>query len=134
MNLGYDIAGALPEFQSQARSRFTETFTFFTAAEGIDPVTLRPTYVETILAANIAGRIKFSNTQGNDVESGGQFPVVGRREVHVAVGSVSASPGVFVRVTASTADAGLVGRVLRVVDRSAGGQVSAWRYPVEEVS
>jgi hypothetical protein len=129
------LHGALGMGRRQAEARFTETFTFFTTEEGeADPVTFEPTIIETPVATEIPGRFKVSNTQGRDVESGAQYPVVGRREVHVAVGAVDVLPGVFVRVTASTADEGLVGRVVRVADRPASGQVTAWRYPVEEVS
>ena len=128
------ITGALGMGRAQAEARFTETFDFFTAVEGIDPVTLEPTSVETPLTAGIAGRLKFTNTQGNEAESAGQYPVIGRREVHVGVGTVLALPGTLVRCIASTADVGLVGRVFRVADRPAGGQVTAYRYPVTEVS
>jgi hypothetical protein len=135
VNLGYDIAQNLPFLRAQAESRFTETFDFFTSVEGEpDPDTFEPTTVETIVAADVAGRFKSANTQGQDVESGVQFPVLGRREVHVAVGAVEVVPDMFVRCTASTVDAGLVGRVFRVAERPSSGQVTAWRIPVEEVS
>jgi hypothetical protein len=154
VNLGYDLGFALPLLRAQAESRFTEVFTFFTQEEGpVNPETFEPTVVETIVGADIPGRFKSVNTQGRDVESGGQYPVVGRREVHVAVGAVAltvpapalvpgaelapgvgAMPDVFVRCIASTVDAGLVGRVFRVSERPSSGQVTAWRYPVEEVS
>lgn len=129
------LTGALAAGRRQAEARFTETFTFYTSAEGdADPVTLDPTTVETVIASGIAGRLKFTTTEGLNPEVAGQYPVLGRREVHVAVGSVNVSPGVFARVTASTADAGLVGRVCRLAERPAGGQVTSWRYPAIEVS
>ena len=154
VNLGYDIAQNLPFLRAQAVSRFTETFTFFTVEDGPpDPDTFEPTVVETVAGADVPGRFKSANTQGRDVESGGQYPVVGRREVHVAVGAVAltvpggdlvpgaelspgvgAMPDVFVRCVASTVDAGLVGRVFRVSERPSSGQVTSWRFPVEEVS
>lgn len=115
-----------------AEARFTESLRFFTMVEGTDPETLEPTTVETVIGT-VPGRVKVTAVQGRDAESGGQYPVVSHREVHVAVGAVEAVPGVFVRVVSSSVDAGLVGRVFRVADRPSMGQVTAWRYPVEEV-
>ncbi|MDR7189778.1 hypothetical protein J2Y46_002604 [Microbacterium sp. BE35] len=128
------IAGTLGLGRNWAQARFTETFTFYTESESTDPVTLNPTTVETVVASGVAGRLKFTNTDGRDVESGGQFPIVSRREIHVGVGTVSAAPGVLVRCTTSTVDPSLVGRVFRVSDRPQAGQTTAHRFPVEEVS
>ena len=134
MSLGYDVAAQLPYLRSQAESRFTETLTFFTAEESTDPITLDPVTVETPVATGKPGRVKYTGTQGQDVEAGGQYPVITRPEVHVAVGSVDVAPNVFVRVTGSTADAGLIGSVFRISEPCPKGQVTAWRYPAEEVS
>jgi hypothetical protein len=120
--------------RAQAEARFTETFTFFTEEESTDPVSLEPTTVETVVSAGVEGRVKNATTEGRDVESGGQFPVLSKLEVHVAVGSVDVADGVHVRVTASTVDDGLVGAVYRVSEPPAKGQVTAWRYPVTQVS
>lgn len=114
-----------------AEARFTESLRFFTVVEGTDPETLEPTMVESVIGT-VPGRVKVTAVQGRDAESAGQYPVVSHREVHVAVGAVEAVPGVFVRVVSSSVDAGLVGRVFRVSDRPSMGQVTAWRYPVEE--
>lgn len=134
MSLGSDIAATLPFLREQAASRFTETFDFFTEADGTDPVTLRPIIVEAAVTSGVAGRMRFTDTQGEDAESGGQFPVKARQEVHVGVGAVVALPGVMVRIVGSTADPSLVGRRFRISDRAQGGQVTAARYPVEEVT
>jgi hypothetical protein len=135
MNLGYELAQALPLLRAQAVSRFTETFAFFMTEEGpVDPETFEPTVIETPVATGVAGRVKMAAVQGQDVESGGQYPVVTRLEVHVAVGAVEANPGVFVRVTGSTADASLVGRVFMISEPPSAGQVTAARWPVREVS
>lgn len=135
MNLGYDIGGMLPGLRAQAESRFTETFTFFAATDGgLPDENGNPTQTETVLHSGVAGRVKYTGTQGQDVESGGQYPVVTKPEVHVAVGSVDVPVGVFVRVTGSSVDAGLVGSVFRISEPCTKGQVTAWRYPAEEVS
>lgn len=134
MSLGYDISGALPDLRRQAESRFTEVFDFFTSVEGAPETgSFEPVRTETPVRSGVRGRLKFTNTMGRDIEAASQFPVIQRLEVHVAVGSVDVRPGVFVRVRSSDADTGLVGRVFRVAERSTAGQVTAWRYPVEDV-
>lgn len=121
--------------RGSAATRFTETLTFFTESDGGMPdENGNPTNAETVLHAGVRGRVKHTRTQGQDVESGGQYPVVTKPEVHVAVGSVDVPVGVFVRVTGSSVDAGLVGSVFRVSEPCTKGQVTAWRYPAEEVS
>lgn len=117
-----------------AAQRFTETVTFFTVARGEDPVTLQPVDVETVVVAGVPARVKVTSSVASDRELAGQAPAVMQREVHVPVGSVTVGPSVMVRVTASTADPGMVGRVFRTGMRSGVGQVTVWRYPVEEVS
>jgi hypothetical protein len=102
--------------------------------ETTDPLTFVTTTVESIVAGAVKARVKFTAAQGQDVESGGQHPVVQRVEVHVPVGTVPMAPGVFARVSGSLVDVGLVGRVFRVAERPPGGQVTAYRIPVEEVS
>lgn len=127
------LSGALGMGRAQAEARMTDTVEFFTTALVQVPGTLQTIPVETSQGSTV-GRVKYLVSQGRDVESGAQFPVVQRVEVHVPVGSVDVLPGVFVRVTASTADASLVGRVFRVAERPQAGQTTAWRYAVEETT
>lgn len=117
-----------------AAMRHTETFDFYTVARGEDPDTLQPIDVETIVAAGVKGRLKITSSVVSEKDIAGQAPAVMQREVHVPVGSVAVGPSVFVRVVASASDPGSVGRVFRTGMRSGVGQVTVWRYPVEEVS
>lgn len=128
------VLSALSMGRRMTAQRFTETVTFFTAVKGMDPVTLQPVDVETVVAADIPARLKITSSVVSEKDIAGQAPAVMQREIHVPVGSVSVGPSVYVRVTASTADAGSVGRVFRTGMRSGVGQVTVWRYPVEEVS
>lgn len=130
MNL---VARALAMGRQKSAARMTETFDFFTVTEGEDDVTLQPIRVETVLGSTV-GRLKVSSSVVSEREIAGQAPAVTQREVHVPVGSVDVGPSVFVRVTASASDPGAVGRVFRTQMRSGVGQVTVWRYPVEEVS
>lgn len=117
-----------------AAVRFTETVEFFTVVRGEDPVTLQPVDVETVVTSGVPARVKITSSVVSDRQIAGQAPSVMQREVHVPVGSVVVGPSVFVRVTASRSDPGMVGRVFRTGMRSGVGQVTVWRYPVEEVS
>lgn len=128
------VLSALALGRRMAAQRFTETVDFFTMARTDDPTTLQPVDVETVLHAGVPARLKVSSSVVSDKRVAGQAPATMQRELHVPVGSVSVGASVFVRVTASTADPGAVGRVFRTGMRSGVGQVTVWRYPVEEVS
>jgi hypothetical protein len=127
------IADALTYGRSMAEARMTETLQFFTVALVFDEDTKDDVETETNVGATTPGRVKFTQSQGRDVEAGAQHPVVQRLEVHVPTGSRDVAVGTHVRVTASTADSLLVGNVYRVSERPAAGQTTAWRYAVEYV-
>lgn len=133
MTLGSDISSALPFLRGQAESRMTESVDFFTVETVDDPVTLQPVEVETIVGSSV-GRVRSAARDARDVEVAGQEPVVSKQTLSVPVGSVKVGPSVNVRVTASSSDSGLVGSVYRTRDFPAMGQVTAWRYEIEQVS
>lgn len=134
MTLGGDIAAALPGLRAEAESRMSETVVFFTESDGIDNETLQPERVETVIAEDVPARLRSAAREPRDVEVGGQSPVVSKLTLSVPFGSVRVGPSVSVRVTASTADPGLVGVRVLTLDFPTMGQVTAWRYPVEQVS
>ena len=117
-----------------AEGRMTEVFDFYTVHRGEDPDTLQPIDVETVIAAGVKGRLKITSSSVSEKDIAGQSPAVMQREVHVPLGAVNVGPSVFVRVVSSASDPSIVGRVFRTGMRSAGGQVTAARYPVEEAS
>lgn len=131
MNLGVGLAARLPAFRGQAESRFTETLTAFTVALDDDT----GTETETVLYSGVAGRLKFPTLTVREREQGAQTPAVQDVQVHVSVGATPlVVVNTFWRVTASTVDPALVGRVFRTKGSPQQGQVTAHRYPVEEVS
>lgn len=134
MTLGADIAAELVAMRASAESRMTETVTFFTVEPGYDPVTLKATNVETVVAEGIPGRVKPAKREGTDVKIGGQTPVVAQTVLSVPVGSHRTAPSEWVRITASTSDDALVGTTYRVADYPTLGQVTAWRCPIEQTS
>lgn len=120
----------------RVESRFTETFTFFSEAFGEIPVgATDPEIVETVIHTAVPGRIKFPSLTVSDRESAGQLVAVQSPEVHVAVGSTpDVKPDHFARCTASTVDASLVGRKVRITGWPQSGQTTSHRWPVEVVS
>lgn len=128
------LQGALGMGRRQKESRFTETLEAFTVAsvEGEDGVFAD---VETSLYTGVPGQVKYPTFTVSERPQGGQVPAVQDIEIHVAVG---ATPNVAVntrwRVTASTVDVSLVGRVYRTKGEAQSGQVTAHRYPVERVT
>lgn len=113
---------------------FTETLTFYRVEAGVIPDgQIDPVDVEIIIHADISGQVKFHTVQVSDREQAGQLIGVQQLTVKVAVGSTpNVREGHFCRVTASTADVSLVGRVFRIAGWPQGGQTTSHRYPVEE--
>lgn len=129
------LAGALRAGRAQAESRFTETLTFYTSTVTQNPDTLIDTVTETAIHAAIPGRIKYPTSTVSESSAVGQVFAAQDVQAHVAVGSATnVRADHFCRVTASTVDPGLVGRVYRVKGSAQSGQVTAHRFPVEEVS
>lgn len=120
--------------RDMAESRMSERVDFFTESDEIDEVTLQPVRVETVIASGVPARVRSANRDSRDVDTAGQSPAVSQLTLSVPIGSVKVGPSVFIRVVSSSADAGLVGSRYRTKDYPALGQVSAWRYPVEQVS
>lgn len=135
VRLRTDQLTALAAARADAVSRFTETFTAFTTELVLDPNTGAHTDVETPIYTGVAGSIKFPTMTVSEPEQAGQVPAVQDVEVHVAVGATpNAAVGVSWRITGSTVDTSLIGRVFRTKGLPQAGFVSAHRYPVEVVS
>lgn len=111
-----------------------ERVTFFTESKAEDPETLQPIKVETVIRAGVPARLKLTGRSARDVAIAGQEPVASPLELHIPSGSVDVGPSVFIRVTSSATDPGLVGARYRTTDFPTKGQTTAWRYPVEQVS
>ena len=134
MSLGSDTLTALRLLRREAESRFTETFTF-TRGASINDANGVPTNTEAVIYAGVKGRIKFTSQVVSDRQHGGQLVAVQQRRVDVGVGATpEVREGDFATITASDIDPGLVGRRVRVDGLPDSGQVTAWRYPVTEVS
>ena len=128
------LGGVLGAGRAQAEARFTETFKTYTVTRVLGE-SGEYTDTEVTVNASVAGRVKFPTLTVSEREQGAQSPAVQDVHIHVAVG---AAPDVTVdtlwRVTASTVDPSLVGRVFRTKGLPQAGQVTAHRFPVESVA
>ena len=130
------LTGALDMGRARAEARFTETVTFYrVTGTHSDPVTYEDVEDRLDIHVDIPARMKLSTLTVSERTIPGQQIAVQAPEVHVPVG---ATPNVKVDdyciVTASTADASLVNRKMRVAGKPQAGQTTAHRFPVREVS
>lgn len=126
------LSGARSFGRAQTEARFTETFTAFTVALSDETGENGYTETETVVYSGVAGEVKFPTLTVHERDQGGQVPAVQDVIVKVAVGATpNVAVNTFWRVTASTSDASLVGRVFRTKGLPQAGNVTAHRYPVE---
>lgn len=125
------LSGALSMGRRAAENRMTEVFEVFERIETEDPITLKTTVTENPVLST-PGRLSIGNNATSAKEQGGQIALVTRRELHLPIAVPNLDPGLYARVTASAHDPNLVGRVVRISSRPAGGQTTARRYDVEE--
>lgn len=128
------LGGTLGLGRSMIAQRFTETFKVFRVTSVLNEDT--GLYVDTEVAvyASVVGQFKFPTLAVREREQGAQVPAVQDVTIKVAVASTpDVEVGHLWRCTASTVDASLVGRVVRTKGLPQAGQVTSWRYPVEQV-
>lgn len=129
------LSGTVNLGRAFAESLLTETVEFYrVTGTSVDPNTLNE--VETaVVVYTVPARVKYSSLIVS--ESRGAGEVVGAQSVSISVG-VGSTPTVnsdfMCRVVDSSADTSLIGRKYRVKGFPQSGQVTAHRYPVEEVS
>jgi hypothetical protein len=128
------LLGSLAMGRAQAESRMTETITAGPFVETIDPSTLAT--VRTITTTSYTGpaRVKYPTLTVSERDSGGQQYAAVDIVVSVPMSGARIPVGALVTVTASTVDGSLVAREFRVKASAQSGQVTAHRYPVEELS
>lgn len=134
MNLGYDIAQALPGLRAEAESRMTESVTVGRFELKRDPGSLDTvlTLVETFYTG--IARVKFPYASTAAKNPAGQQLVETNIVLSLPAWSQLMPVGTGVRVDGSSADESLVGRMFRVEGPAQAGQTTAHRYPVVEES
>ena len=134
MNLGYDIAQALPGLRAEAESRMTETLTVGVETFVTDPVTGDAVRSVADPVYSGIGQIKFPSMVVSERDAQGQQVAATSQMLRLPVSVGAVAKGHVVRVTASSSDSTLVGRWFRVKSLPQSGQVTAHRYPLEEVT
>lgn len=128
------LGNALGMGRQYAASRFTETFDVYTETKDTDDTGATVT-TRTFAYEGLAGQVKFPTLTVSEREQGAQVPAVQDIVVKVAVGAATnVKVNHLWKVTASTVDPSLVGRVFRTKGLPQAGQVTAHRFPVESVS
>ncbi|WP_281272129.1 DUF6093 family protein [Mycetocola tolaasinivorans] len=119
----------------RANSRMTEVVRVGVVTEGPpDPLTFEPTRTWAKHYEG-AGRVKFPNLASFDRTAGGQQFTEQTLMLHIpATDGHEIQTDDIAEVFSSTADPSLVGRTFRITGRPQGGQTTAHRYPVEELS
>lgn len=115
----------------KAQSRMSETVTAGLTKSVTDPATGKPTVVYTRVDYSGIARVKFASSVVSNSVSGGQLVAAQNVELHCPAGTKIPINDI-VTVTASTVDAGLIGRVFKVTGRPDAGQATAARFPVVE--
>lgn len=129
------LAGALRMGRRRAEALMTETVTAGAFTDGVDEEMGDPTF-ELVGEPLYTGPARVKYTDSAVSVSDGTSQLVASQDASVSLpsGSVVLPEGTVIRVDASTADAGLVGRMPRVSGPPTLGQSTAHRYPVTELS
>lgn len=131
MTLGTDLAEALPALQAEANSRMTDTVRAGLTEDGTDDDG-NATTVMTTTRYTGPGRVRWGSRDVANAESPGMPTAVQELYLGIPFGSPRVFVGDTVIVTSSL-DPLLVGRTFRVTGNAAAGQVSHYRYPLEEL-
>ena len=131
MNLGYDIAQALPGLRAEAESRMTDTCTISRPG----PETFNETtgeYTSTMVSV-FSGpcRVKHPTAAARDVDAGSQLLAISQLELHLPVSAVGVRADDAVSITGSVTRAEQVGRKFTIVAPFDGSQSTALRFRIE---
>lgn len=132
MTLGGDIAAALPGLRAEADSRMTDSIQAGRFADGVDEEAGDPTW--ELVTERYAGkaRIRWGSREVTNADAPSMPITVQEPYLSIPFGSPRLMDNDQVLVTAS-ADPILVGRRFRVQGYPIAGQVTAYRYPLEEL-
>lgn len=126
------LGGVLGMGRAQAESRMTQTWQVGFLDEDTDPVTFE---VIQLFDAVYTGPGRYrSQTWTTSEPMPGKQPVsVQSEELHLPAGTSGITVDMRAVCTACPEDASLVGKVLRIKGRPSQGQVTAARFPVEDI-
>ncbi|MGW9268330.1 DUF6093 family protein [Microbacterium sp. NPDC055599] len=132
VSLGSDIAAALPGLRAEAESRMTDRVQVGRFKDGVDETTGNPTW--EIVTERFAGRarIRWGSREVTNADAPSTPVTVQEPYLSVPFGTVLLRDNDEVLVVGSD-DPVLVGRRFRVQGFPVAGQVTAHRYPLEEL-
>lgn len=132
MNIGHDIARELPGLRAQAESRMRDTVQVGIYKDVTDETTGDPTRV--LVTGRYAGkaRIRWGSREVTNTNAPAMPVTVQEPYLSVPFGTARFFDGDEVLCTGSD-DPILVGRVFRVQGDAVAGQVTAYKYPMEEL-
>ena len=133
MSLGSDIEAALPGLRAEAESRMGELVRVGEFRPGTDPVTLDPIRVLVTARYEGVGRIRWASREVSNSQGTGSPVAMQEPYLSVPFGTARFLVDDEVECVGSP-DPLLVGRRFKVAGAAAGGQVTAYRYPLEELS
>lgn len=133
VTLGADIAAALPVLRAEAESRMTETVVVGKFVDGTDPVTLEPSRVLEHERYAGVGRIRWNSREVSNSQATGSPAAMQEPYLSVPFGTARFFTDDEVECTGST-DPLLAGRRFKISGGASAGQVTAYRYPLEELS
>lgn len=133
MMLGHDIDAALPLLRAEAESRMSETVVVGKFTDGTDPATFDPIRVLEQERYTGMGRIRWNSREVSNSQATGSPVAMQEPYLSVPFSTARFFTDDEVECTGSP-DPLLVGRRFKVSGAAGGGQVSAYKYPLEELS
>jgi hypothetical protein len=128
------LSGALSMGRAQAKTRMTETVTCGPFTVSVNTETLATTRTVTSVSYAGVAQVKYPTLTVSEREAGAQQYATGHVELKVPITAPRIPINALVVVTASTVDGLLVAREYRVRAAPQSGQVTAHRYPLEELT
>lgn len=132
VTLGTDIASALPSLRAEAESRMDDVVLVGRFKDGTDANGDATRVVETKRYDGI-GRIRWGSREVSNSQATGSPAAMQEPYLSVPFGTARFFTDDEVECTGST-DPLLVGRRFKVSGGASAGQVTAYRYPLEELS
>ncbi len=128
------LTGALAMGRTQAEARMTETIRFYSVTGTVVNPTTLVSVETTVEHYNGPARVHYPVGAVQQTDPGNQFVALQDLSVSIPTSAPAVPVDAIGVVSASIIDASLVARKCRVKGAPAAGQVTAHRYPVEEIS
>lgn len=122
----------LEQGRQKVRSSMSETVTVGTYAETVNPNTLATTRAVVEEHYNGPATVTYPTLAVSDREAAGQLATATELILKVPTDAALLPVGDLVTITASTADANLIGREYIISGPPQAGQVTSHRYPIKE--